>query len=153
MGEPLRRRLRQNRFENPTHEAVLGLLVAAAELRGRFDRVCAAHGITRGQYNVLRILRGHPEGYPRGEITARLVERAPDVTRLIDRLEREGLVERTRGESDRRHSITCITRPGLDLLERIQPAMAAAMRAIGRRLTAREARALGRLCETLLEEE
>lgn len=153
MGDLLRRRLRQNRFESPSHEALLGLLVVSAEMRGHFERVCLDHGISNGQYNVLRILRGHPAGYPRCEITARLVERAPDVTRLIDRLERQGLVERSRGESDRRHSITRITRKGLELLERMQPAIASLHRGLERRLGARDARELARLCELLMEEE
>ncbi len=152
MGILLRRRLRQDRFENPAHEAVLALLVAAADVRGRLDRVCEGHGITSGQYNVLRILRGHPDGYPRCEITARLIERAPDVTRLIDRLARQGLVERMRGESDRRHSVTRISRKGLELLDRMQSAIAAVNRETGRRLPPGDARALARLCEGLIEE-
>jgi DNA-binding MarR family transcriptional regulator len=153
MGDILRRRLRQNRFESPAHEALLGLLVVSAEVRGHFERVCLDHGISNGQYNVLRILRGHPDGYPRCEITARLVERAPDVTRLIDRLERQGLVERSRGEADRRHSITRITRKGIELLDRMHPAVASLHRSIEKRLSVRDARELGRLCETLLEDE
>lgn len=153
MGEILKRRLRQARFDDERHEAVLAVLVAAADLRARFDRVCDAYDITAGQYNVLRILRGNPGGYPRCEITARLIERAPDVTRLIDRLERQGLVERGRGTRDRRQSVTRITRRGVDLLERMAPAMAAAYRVIATRLDTRGARDLARLADTLILDE
>jgi DNA-binding MarR family transcriptional regulator len=124
MGDALKRRLRQSRFESPHHEAMLNLIVAAAHVRAELDRVCGEHGITEGQYNVLRILRGAlPDGYPRGEIAHRMLERAPDVTRLIDRLERSELVERTRSGEDLRLSITRITKPGLQLLERMQAAV------------------------------
>jgi DNA-binding MarR family transcriptional regulator len=142
-----------SRFESAAHEAVLGLLVAAADVRAGTERVCEEHGITGGQYNVLRILRGYPQGYPRCEIGARLIERAPDVTRLIDRLEHQGLVERARGEEDRRQSITRITRAGADLLDHMRPAMSALHRRMARRLPAAEARALAHLCEALIEEE
>src|SRR5215204_2537155 len=61
----------------------------------RMNDVCRKHGVTHDQYNILRILRGvHPTGHPRCEITKRLISRAPDVTRLLDRLVRQGLVER-----------------------------------------------------------
>ena len=106
-SQPLNRRIRQSRFESPQHEAMLGLLVAAGHLRERIEAVCARHRVTGGQYNVLRVLRGaHPDGYPRWDIARRLIERAPDVTRLIDRLADSGWVERTRSNSDRRLSVT-----------------------------------------------
>lgn len=153
MGEILRKRLLQERFESPVHEAVLSLLVAAGHVRDTLDRAVAAHGITGGQYNVLRILRGvHPEGHARCEIARRLIDRAPDVTRLIDRLEREGLVERLRSPGDRRLSLTRITRKGLRLLEDMRPAMDEALREIAARLPPTEARELARLCESLYAE-
>src|SRR5438874_9294707 len=106
MGKELQRRLVQQRFESPFAEAVLNVLVAASHARDQFDRTYGEHGVSHGQYNVLRILRGvHPEGYPRCEIARRMIERAPDLTRLIDRLERRGLVERARSEEERRDSI------------------------------------------------
>lgn len=153
MGETLRKRLAQTRFESPVHEAVLNLLVAAGFVRERLARPLAAHELSPAQYNVLRILRGtHPEGYPRCEIGRRMLERAPDVTRLIDRLERRGLVERARSERDRRLSVTRITRKGLDMVERLKPGVDDASRVFGERLSARDARELSRICESLYDE-
>lgn len=150
MGIALSRRLQQSRFASPHHEAMLNLMVVVAYLRSRFDYVCEEHGITQGQYNVLRILRGvHPEGYPRREITRRMIERAPDVTRLIDRMERAGLVERGRSGEDRRLSITRITRKGLGLLERMQPEIDAMNEFLATRLSIADARELSRLCERI----
>ena len=152
VGEPLKKRLKQSRFESPFHEAMLNLMVATAHLRDRVERMCERHQITSAQYNVLRILRGaHPEGYPRCEIAQRMVERAPDVTRLIDRLEEQELVERGRSDADRRLSVTRITRKGLDLLDRMQPDAEAVHRALAARLTPEQATELSRLCESLYE--
>ena len=154
MGLTLQRRLRQSRFQGTHHEAILNLMVVAAHLRSIFDRVCAEHDITDAQYNVLRILRGaHPDGYPRGEIAQRMMDRAPDVTRLIDRLELRGLVERERSGSDRRLSITRITPQGLALLERLDPGIRAVDDELGRRLSEDEARELSRICERIYDSE
>lgn len=110
--------------------------------------------MTRGQFNVLRILRGaHPHGYPRCEIAKRLVERAPDVTRLIDRLERRGLLVRAKADGDRRLSVARITRKGLELLERMQPDVDRTHHLISRRLSDADAGDLARLCERLFAED
>ena len=150
MPTAISRRLIQDRFEGPVHEAVLNLLVAAAFLQEHSERLFAKYEVTRAQYNVLRILKGaHPAGHPRCEIARRMIERAPDLTRMIDRLERRGLVERARSGEDRRQSISRITQRGLQLVERMAPAVAALHRTVSRRLTRPEAAALSRLCEKL----
>ena len=145
MGEALRRRIRQRRFDSPLQEAIVNVVVAANYIRDRIDRALADLGLTSPQYNVLRILRGvHPGGHPRCEIAARMLDRAPDVTRIIDRLEQKGLVARDRSSSDRRHSITTITREGLRLLERLDAPMRDAIDELKCRLTVRECRELSR---------
>ncbi len=152
MGEGIRRRLVQSQFEGPHHEALLNLLIAAGTIREAIDQVCQAHDVTRGQYNVLRILRGaHPDGFPRCEIARRLIERAPDVTRLIDRLEQQGLIERRGSERDRRLSVAVITRDGLALLERMQPDVQRVHESLAARLSPAEAEQLSRACERLYE--
>lgn len=153
MGDALKKRIKQERFESTVQEALLNLLVAAGCVRERFDRVCAEHGLTNGQFNVLRILRGaYPNGYPRGEIANRMLERAPDVTRLIDRLEQQGFVERVRSDEDRRLSISRITQAGLDLLERMDPEIQAQHEYFGERISLRDRRELSRICEGIYDE-
>src|ERR1700693_3722347 len=71
------------------------------------------------QYNVLRILRGAPEGLPCGEIASRMVTRDPDITRLLDRLEKRELISRCRETKDRRMVMARITPGGLKLLARL----------------------------------
>jgi DNA-binding MarR family transcriptional regulator len=155
MGDALKKRIKQaTDFASPAEEAVLNLMVAADHVRSRLERVCTDFGITPGQYNVLRILRGaHPAGHPRCEIAARLVEKAPDVTRLVDRLEAQGLVSRDRSEEDRRLSVTRITRKGLGLLERMEPAMEEANRYFKERVSRQDCRVLTRICEGIYAEE
>jgi len=149
VGEVLKRRLKQEKFNDTLHEAILNILVVAGHIRERLDRYCESYGITPGQYNVLRILRGvYPNGHPRGEIAARMVERAPDVTRLIDRLENQRLVERDRSRKDRRLSITRITKRGLELLDRMDPDREM-HKHFGERISQRDRRDLSRICEEL----
>jgi DNA-binding MarR family transcriptional regulator len=95
----------------------VALMVAAGALVRDLDAACQQHGLTHDQYNVLRILRGvYPAGHPRGEISARLISRAPDVTRMLDRLVTRGWVERGWDPRNRRLSIATITERGLALL-------------------------------------
>jgi DNA-binding MarR family transcriptional regulator len=97
---------------------MLGLQLVAARVMEPWERFLKAHGeLTLHQYNVLRILRGsHPTALPSGEIANRMVARDPDITRLVDRLEKRGLVTRVRGRTDRRVVEVGITDKGQKLL-------------------------------------
>lgn len=153
MGGVLRRRIKQAKFDSPIQEAMLNLMVASDFVREQIDRVCAGYGLTRGQYNVLRILKGvHPEGHPRCEIAGRMLERAPDVTRLVDRLEKQGLAERDRSATDRRHSITRITKKGLALMDELNREVGELFKLFSVKLTRKDARELSRICEGIYEE-
>lgn len=154
MGEGLRRRILQDSFESPIQEAVLNVIVAAGHLREQIDRSCQMQGITQAQYNLLRILRGAgPEGHPRGEIIRRMLDRAPDATRLIARLEARGLVEKVRSPVDRRLSVTRITPAGLVLVEALKPVVDEMLARLSRRLTPEECVELSRLCELIYAED
>jgi DNA-binding MarR family transcriptional regulator len=76
-------------------------------------------GITSQQYNVLRILRGAGLGGPTLDIAERMIEQAPGITRLLDRLEGKKLVRRERPSDNRRQVLCFITKPGLDLLHKL----------------------------------
>ena len=151
MIHKLKQRLKQNSdFESPVNEALLNLLVAADVVRKRINAVCAEFGLTQGQYNVLRILRGvYPEGHPRCDVVARMLEEAPDVTRLVDRLEKQKLVKRDRVEDDRRLSITKITEKGLQLLAEAEPQMMKIGKFFENYLSNNEARKLTNICEKI----
>src|SRR5271165_4443470 len=152
MTQALSRRLKQARFTNPQQEALLSVAVAAITIQDVVDAVCERHGLTRSQYNVLRILRGvYPEGHPRCEIAQRMVDRAPDITRLVDRLQGQGLVRRSRGGTDQRQAIARITPKGLKLLESIQPQIEETGTMLLGRLSDKECHELSRLCALIFD--
>ena len=118
----IQEKIQQKKFCSLREQSFVSLLYVASDVLQRVDALCGAHGLTHTQYNVLRILRGaHPEGRARCEIGERLIGRAPDVTRLIDRMEAQGWVKRSWSEDNRRLSIARITPEGLALLERLDP--------------------------------
>jgi DNA-binding MarR family transcriptional regulator len=152
MTEALSRRLKQPHFASPAQEAALSIIVAANTLNERMDRICDEHKITRAQYNVLRILRGvYPEGHARCAIASRMMDRASDVTRLVDRLEKRKLVKRARGSEDQRQAVTYITAKGIKLLEAIRPRIEAEAEFIATRLGDDSCRELSRLCSLLID--
>jgi DNA-binding MarR family transcriptional regulator len=154
MNQALSKRLRQPAFASPVQEAALSLLLAANRLNESVEAVCTMHGITRPQYNVLRILRGvYPEGHPRCEIASRMLERAPDVTRLIDRLQSRGLVRRCRADQDHRQSIACITSEGLKLLETMQPEVDGLVAECFRKLSTQDCDSLSRISALIFGDE
>jgi DNA-binding MarR family transcriptional regulator len=116
-------------FSSRAEEGVVALVRTADLLRRALTGVVEPDGITLQQYNVLRILRGAGEdGLPTLEIAGRLVEHAPGVTRLLDRLQAKGLVRRQRSTEDRREIRCWITPGGLDLVGRLDAAVQDAAR-------------------------
>jgi DNA-binding MarR family transcriptional regulator len=108
-------------------EALIAVVRAADRVKREVAQVIEPHGVTLQQYNVLRILRGAgPEGLPTLKVGARMMEQAPGVTRLVERLVRKQLVARARGDEDARQVICRITPRGLALLARMdQPVLEA----------------------------
>ncbi len=110
----------RKRFSSLEQEALLGIVRTAAVLSHDFAEALKPYGITRTQYNVLRVLRGAGEGgLCRADVRARLVTQVPDVTRLLDRLEGMRLITRGRDAADRRLVTTRITEKGMRLLDRL----------------------------------
>ena len=106
----------------PRQAAMVQLMRAAGRVQQALEEVCAEYELKHDHYNVLRILRGaHPVGHPRYAISERLISRAPDVTRLLNRLIKDGLVKRYRSSEDQRLSMARATGKGLRLLEEMDP--------------------------------
>jgi len=104
-------------FRSREQEAYLSLLRTADALQSQVEAKLKEFGLTGTQYNALRILRGAgPEGLPCSEIGERMITRDPDITRLLNRLEKRGLVRRARTKDDRRVIYGKITAGGLKLL-------------------------------------
>ena len=126
MAPSLQAELKQKApFTSREQEAYLSLLRTADALQSRVEVKLKEFGLTGTQYNALRILRGAgPDGIPCSEIGERMITRDPDVTRLLDRLQKRGLVERSRGKQDRRVIYGKITPAGLKLLREMDAPLA-----------------------------
>jgi DNA-binding MarR family transcriptional regulator len=129
------------RFDSLEQEVFLNLWRTYDRLRILEDELFGGHDLTAQQYNALRLLRGvYPSKLRTLDLAARLVSRAPDITRLLDKLEQRGLIERTRPPENRREVWVGITAAGLALLRDL----AASVRDC-------HARQLGHLSATQLE--
>ncbi len=125
MTTQLGRELQQEKpFASLEEEVYLSLQLTAQVVREPWARYLKAkRRLSPSQYNLLRILRGaHPSGLTCTEIAERMVNRDPDVTRLVDRLAKRRWVRRQRGRADRRVVKVFITAGGLDRLESLDPA-------------------------------
>src|SRR5438128_11733620 len=123
---------RPRRATCPEEAAFLDLLRTTDILSRRPAQVLKTESLSATQYNVLRILRGAPDGLPCGEIAHRMITRAPDITRLLDRLEKRGLISRCRATKDRRMVLARIAPHGLKLLGRLaEPVEEAHRRQLG----------------------
>ena len=138
-------------FDVPEEEAFLNVWRTSSHLHADHDSIFREAGITGAQYNVLRILRGAGgEGLPTGEIAGRMISRVPDITRIVDRLEASGLVERERLEhatpgGDRRVVLVKIAAKGLELLARIDGPILDVIRGQLGHMTRKELAELNRL--------
>jgi DNA-binding MarR family transcriptional regulator len=142
----------QKPFSSPEQEILLGLRMAAArvvEPWARFLKTTAQ--LTTHQYNVLRILRGsHPARLACSDIAERMIERDPDITRLVDRLETRGLVKRSRSRQDRRVVEVGITDKGLTLVRGLDGHVQRLPKALLGQLGVERARQLATLLEAVI---
>ena len=112
-------------LSSPIEERLfLAVLKTADALGQEAEQLTRSVGLTATQYNVLRILRGAgPDGLPCRGIGERMISRDPDMTRLLDRMEKGGLITRARQKDDRRVVKTQITEAGLGLLQKLDQPM------------------------------
>jgi DNA-binding MarR family transcriptional regulator len=132
---------------SPEQHALVALLRAEARLRRQLDDVPASQDLSRSQYNVLRILRGAGDSLPVMTVRDRMIDRLPSITRLLDRLEARGLLERTPSTEDRRRVDCRVTQAGLALLAELDEPIDAADRAVMSQLSASELKTLKKLLD------
>lgn len=150
----LQRDLKQNRpFKSLEEEAYLSLVRTAGQLTDELAAVLKPYGLSEVQYNVLRILRGsHPEPMATLEIAERMIERAPGITRMLDRLEAAGWVTRRRCHDDRRRVLCGITAAGLAQLAKADGPVLDTEERLAKRLGRADQARLIELLEALQEE-
>jgi DNA-binding MarR family transcriptional regulator len=123
MANKLQHEIKQSSpFSSLEEEAILNLERTADRLQNSFRLMLKPHGLTPTQYNALRILRGAGTGgLTCTELGNRLIKEDPDITRLVDRLARQGMVVRHKDKQDRRVIHTEITVAGLEKLKVLDP--------------------------------
>ncbi|MDB5103224.1 MAG: transcriptional regulator, MarR family [Fibrobacteres bacterium] len=153
MAKDIQTEIKQRKpFTCREEELFLNILRSSDLLGRRIGEVLKSSELSATQYNVLRILRGAgSEGMACGEIGGRMVTRDPDITRLLDRLEKRGLVTRSREKDDRRVVTARITSTGLDLLKKLDDPVTQMHKAQLGHLEAKQQETLIRLLETARE--
>ena len=131
----------------PEEDAYLDLARTTEMLSHPLAQLLKTEDLSATQYNVLRILRGSPDGLTCGEIGTRMITRDPDITRLVDRLEKRRLVGRCRETNDRRMVIIRIGPEGLELLARLDAPVQGAHRKLLGHLGQKRLKALKQLLE------
>lgn len=110
---------KRNPFDNLAVEAVLNIARTSAVLTSQAEHLLKEHGITGPQYNALRILRGEGQPMQVYQIAERMVTPQSDITRLVDRLEKSGLVTRERCGDDRRVVWVTLTAAGKSIVKKL----------------------------------
>ncbi len=151
----IQQEIQQNKpFGSVAEEAFIALSRTADVVSQRYEKFLKKWGISGTQYNVLRILRGAgAEGLRCGEIGERMISHDPDITRLLDRIEKLGWIERARDSKDRRVVLTRISRKGLDLLKQIDKPIHEFTRELGQHVTEERFRLLLEVLEEVRNSE
>lgn len=137
----------KSRFESEQQKAMLNVMFTANWFRNQQVGLFKPFGISPQQYNILRILRGAKDRMNMHCVKERMIDRAPNATRLTDKLIAKGLVERERCEEDRRVVYVRISAKGLELLTTIDKKNRADQEEVAERLTAAQAIELNRLLD------
>lgn len=141
--------IKQTKFRSEGQKLIINLIYTYNQISGQMASTLQPHGLTMQQYNILRILKGqYPNPSTNNLVKDRMLDRNSDVTRLIDRMIRNGLVTRTSCEKDRRRVDILITQQGLDVLEAIQ-ARESDLDLIAQRLPEESQRAMNAMLDTL----
>ncbi|GAC1437357.1 MAG: MarR family transcriptional regulator [Terriglobales bacterium] len=112
--------VKRKNYGSPEEDAFIAVMRAAEALQWSVTELLKKYGLSPTQYNALRILRGAgSDGLACSEIADRMINRDPDITRLLNRLQRMGLIQRGHDKSDKRVILASITRDGLELLRKV----------------------------------
>ena len=141
--------IKQTKFVSPLQKAILNLIYTYNWQADQAAALFKPFGVTMQQFNVLRILRGkYPEFVPVGDVKAVMLDKNPDLTRLCDRLQEKGWIERETNACNRRQVLLRIAKPGLELLEKMEPLLQNQANKIGN-LSDEEAELLSDLLDKL----
>ena len=144
--------IQQFKFRNQCQKMLINLIYTYNAISSKMQEFLKTESLTMQQYNILRILRGqHPNPSTNSLVKERMLDRNSDVTRIIDRMIRDGLVSRVNCESDRRRVDITITDLGLDKLKRLDT-MSGQMDTIASGLSEEESAILNDMLDKLRSE-
>ena len=139
----------QMKFTDDRNRAVTNIIFTASWIKTFFTKLLKPYSLSVPQFNILRILRGANDWLEMTEVKNRMVEKAPNATRLADKLLDKGYIKRCRSDQDRRVVHVCIAPKGLKLLKKIDEAFEEADISFMERITQKEARELSRIIDKL----
>ncbi len=141
----------KTRFQNDKHRMLSNIVFTGNWIKNQFSEFIKPFGISPQQFNILRILRGANDWLNMNEVRNRMVEKSPNATRLCDKLVDKKLLERFRGEEDRRAVYLRITKQGLSLLKRIDDHDDGSHKSFADNVTNEEAIIVSRILDKLRE--
>lgn len=136
-------------FDSVSQEAALSILRTSDLVENRLNRLLRQHQLTNAQYNVLRILRGEGEPLPCLEIAERMIQVAPAITRVVDQLVANGLLNKTQAKHDRRVFLVHLTAAGRRVISRIDKPITQLHDQLLAGVTAADQKTLIRILESL----
>ncbi len=141
--------IKQEKFGNEYEKAAINILFTGSWLSHTNSTRLKKHGITPEQYNVLRILRGsHPKSLMLAEVTARMVDKSSNCTRLVEKLRQKGYLKREVCENSRRQVDITILDSGLALLKKVDAEAEQWLNTL-KNITKSEAQELNRILDKL----
>ena len=139
----------QMKFSNDKHRAIVNIMFTSAWIRNMFTEFLKKYNLSNPQFNILRILRGAQDWMVMTDVKERMIEKAPNATRLADKLLDKGLIKRRRSDTDRRVVYVMVTKKGLSLLEKIDNENDGPQADFIERITVKEAKELSRIIDKL----
>lgn len=144
--------IKTKRFSSDIERALINIIFTSSWISGIHNDYLRPYDLSIQQYNILRIVKGqHPKGVSITNIKSRMIERMSNVSRLVEKLRKNGLLERQPCEEDRRRVEVSLTPKGLALLEEVNATMPDFL-ANFENLTPEEAQVLSTLLDKLREE-
>jgi len=142
--------IKQSKFQDVYQKALINLIYTANCLRDEQVKILKPFDLLPQHFNIMRILKGrHPRPICPGEIKEVMLDKANDLTRLLDKLERKGLIQRNLCPTNRRKMDITLTQAGLELLEKMNRIMDQTHDALKKRLSDREAASLSHLLDKM----
>lgn len=144
--------IKQSKFESGYQKALINIIYTANWLRDGQTDLFREHDILPQHYNILRIIKGkHPQPASPGQIKEVMLDKGNDVTRLIDKLVKKGLVKRHHCEANRRKIDINLTEKGIEFLKKLSEPIKKQSTAIRKNISEKEAVQLSDLLDKLRE--